>query len=84
MVADPRRVTEFGIPGKWNTVFTGAEVVTLTNTTIREGLGQEPAAVLMAVQATEVPMTPAELSQAQVELAVACRLVTFGASSLAA
>jgi hypothetical protein len=81
MLANPRRVTEFGIPGKWNTVSTGAWVVTVTYKTIREGLGQEPAAVLIAVQATEAPMTPAELSQAQDWLVVAVRLVMFGASS---
>jgi hypothetical protein len=80
MLAYPRRVTEFGIPGKWNTVFTGAEVVTLTYKTIREGLGHEPAAVLMAVQEPKVPITPDELSQAQDWLVAAVRLVMFGAS----
>ena len=65
-------------------VFTGAEVVTWTYRTIREGLGQEPAAVLMAVQEPEVPITPAELSQEQDWLVVAVKLVMFGASWVAA
>jgi hypothetical protein len=63
MLANPRRVTVLGIPGKWNTVFTGAVVVTWTYNTIREGLGQDPTAVLMVVQATEAPIVPVELSQ---------------------
>ena len=86
MLANPLSVTVLGIPGKLNAVFTGAEVVTVTNKTIREGLGQEPGAVLISVgrQLGAAVITPAVLSQEQAFVAVAVRLVTFGASSLAA
>jgi hypothetical protein len=65
-------------------VFTGAVVVTWTYKTIREGLGQEPTAVLMPAQSTEAPITPAELSQEQENEGVAIKLVISGASLFAA
>jgi hypothetical protein len=84
MLANPRSVTVLGIPGRWNTVFTGATVVTWTYSTIREGLGQEPTAVLMPVQLPERVITPVVLSQEQEYVAVAVKLVTSGASLVAA
>ena len=52
--------------------------------TIREGLGQEPTAVVMPVQLPERVITPVELSQLQEYVAVAVKLVTSGASRVAA
>jgi hypothetical protein len=65
-------------------VFTGAEVVTWTYKTIRDGLGQEPVAVLMPVQEPGAVKTPAVLSQEQEYVGVAVRVVIFGASLVAA
>jgi hypothetical protein len=77
-------VIELGIPGKWNMVLTGAEVVTWTYKTIRDGLGQDPTAVLMLVQEPGAVKTPAMLSQEHEYDGVAVRVVIFGASLVAA
>jgi len=67
-------------------VFTGAVVVTWIYKTIRLGLGQELTSVLISVglQLGAAVITPAVLSQEQAFVAVAVRLVMWGASSLAA
>jgi hypothetical protein len=65
-------------------VSTVAVVVTLTNKTIREGLGQELTSVLMPGQLPAVPITPVELSQEQEYVGVAIRPGTSGESLFAA
>jgi hypothetical protein len=84
MLAYPRRVTVLGIPGRLNRVSTAAAVVTWTYKTIREGLGQDPAAVVIPVQLLGAVITPDVLSQVQEYVGVAVRLVICDASLVAA
>jgi hypothetical protein len=84
MVACPCRVIEFGIPGKWKAVFTGAEVVTVTVSTMRDGLAQVVRFVTVLEQLLNDVTVPVELSQEHECDGVADRLVMFGASLVAA
>jgi hypothetical protein len=84
MLACPVRVIEFGIAGKWKAVSTGAEVLTVTVSTMREGLGQVVRFVIVFEQLLNVVTLPVESSQEQDNVVVADRLVMSGASCVAA
>lgn len=62
-MACPCRVIEFGIPGKWKAVSTGADVLTVTVSTMRDGLAQVVKFVTPLEQLESEVIVPVELSQ---------------------